>query len=30
MNSFVFCIEGWDDDEREIHTTTGVLLPIAR
>ena len=20
MNSFVFCIEGWDDDEREIHS----------
>jgi len=19
MNSFVFCIEGWDDDERELH-----------
>ena len=20
MNNFVFCIEGWDDDEREIHS----------
>ena len=20
MNSFVFCIEGWDNDEREIHS----------
>ena len=20
MNSFVFCIDGWDDDEREIHS----------
>jgi hypothetical protein len=20
MNRFVFCIEGWDDDSREIHT----------
>ena len=20
MNRFVFCIEGWDDDQREIHT----------
>jgi len=30
MNCFVFCVEGWDDDPREIHQVPGMWLPAVQ